>query len=158
VAVASNTRHSMTYGIAGDIIAALLPDYRERWIRRPTNPPAPAAPFQPPTELLGEWQGEIVTWQKPLPITITFQPDGDVHVKLANQLRTLLNDVSFRDGDLSGTFTGSLPAQDIARHPHRLQLMNLRIRDGVLGGAVIAFATTDRFHYGLPSWIWLKRK
>jgi hypothetical protein len=102
--------------------------------------------------------GEIVTWQNTLPITLTFQPDGDVHVKLANQLVTLLSDVRYRDGDLNGTFNGSLPAPDIARYPHRLLLMNLRIRDGVLGGAAVAFANTERSHYGLPSWIWLKRK
>jgi len=89
---------------------------------------------------------------------LTFQPDGDVHVKLDNQLTTLLNNVRFTDGDFSGTFNGALPAPDIGRYPHRLQLMNLKIRDGILGGAVVAFANTDRSHYGLPSWIWLKRK
>jgi len=39
-----------------------------------------------------------------------------------------------------------------------LRLMNLRIRDGILGGAGLAFAISPRSHYGLPSRTWLKRK
>jgi len=162
VAAASNTypRDRLTFNIADDILAALLPDYAAGLERRRASPPgvAPRPAFVPTPELVGTWTGQVVTWQRTLPIRMVVKPDGDVHVTFDNQPEALLNGVSYMNGDFNGRFTGSLSEPDIGRHPHVLILENLRLRNGKLCGTFMASEVTGRGHYSLPSWVEMERK
>lgn len=62
--------------------------------------------------LLGEWEGSIRTWAGEVPLRLRVQPDDDIHVRLGNQLESLLNDAKLSDGVLTGNFAGTLPKPD----------------------------------------------
>jgi CubicO group peptidase (beta-lactamase class C family) len=139
------------------VAAAVLPKYAEALRNKAAEKPAEPKPFAPTPELLGEWVGTLQSWQGSIPFSLTFQADGDIHVKLGDELETLLNSVSFRDGYLSGRFAGSITTPDVKRYRHNVAL-NLRLRGGELNGAASAQTTDDPRHYVLSSYASLKRK
>src|SRR5205823_7630598 len=96
--------------IAAAVAGAVLPKFAEaaRQRMQPTGPPARAPFTAPPSELLGEWTGTLRTWERTVPMSIVFQPDGDVHVRLEGQLETLLDQVSWRENHLTGRFAGTI--------------------------------------------------
>jgi hypothetical protein len=117
-------------------------------------PPA----FRPANELLGAWQGKVNTYKGELSFKLLFQPDGDVHVQLGSQLKTLLNRVQFRDGYLNGSFTGDIGTEDANRTRYWLALI-LKLRGTVLNGAMIAQALPgSRSDLSLPHWVELKKE
>lgn len=156
VVVLTNKYTGMAGRIAQEIAGAMLPRFaatmREREAQAAASP-APHTPFAPTPELLGAWSGTVSTYQGTVPLTLLFQHDGDVHVELDEEMRTLLNYVSFRDGQLLGRFAGSIPTEDARRHPHTV-LLNLRLRDGRLVGA----ATAQSSFFALSSYVELKKK
>lgn len=66
--------------------------------------------------------GEIKTWSGSVPVTMTFQADADVHFKVGDQMRTLVNNIRFENGRFSGECYGKIPTQDVMRLPHTLEL------------------------------------
>ena len=146
VAAMANTFCPLPHSIDRDILPLLLPGYADKLAELekkkpavPANSPAPGIQTIP--ELLGDWRGMVHTYQKDLPLTLSFKPSGDVHAKLAEQLTTLVNDVKFADGWLTGRMSGSVETDDARRRPyhpyHHLQL-DLKLRGDVLNGALIA--------------------
>jgi len=134
----------------------LLPKYGDARRAAETRPPVPPK-FQPTAELLGEWNGTVRTWERTLPIAITFQPDGDVHVKLDKEMDALLNDVHWEGNALVGRFAGTIPTSDASRWPHEV-LLSLRLRNGTMSGMASAVTTTDPVYYALTSYASLTRK
>jgi CubicO group peptidase (beta-lactamase class C family) len=158
VAVLSNSRHELTYDTVDSIIDVLLPDYPGMRRRDPTTGAAPAAPpFAPVQELPGEWRGQIKTWSGTVPVVMVFQSDGDVHIRVGEQLETLVNNVRFEDGRLTGRCHGTIPTMDIRPYPHNLRL-SLALRGSTLSGTVAAATTNARDHYYLSSWITLSKR
>jgi CubicO group peptidase (beta-lactamase class C family) len=156
VVVLVNTSSDLRQKIPRDIIGVLLPDYGERWKAQRDRPSQPSGPFEPSRELLGEWQGEIVTYDEKVPVTITIQADGDVKVKIGTQLGTLMDRVRFADGYLSGTSYGSIPSSDAQMHPHDIGYRMLLDGDR-LSGYVNTQFTTDRSYGNLSSYIRVER-
>jgi CubicO group peptidase (beta-lactamase class C family) len=120
--------------IANEIFKVLLP----KWQASAQKPEPPAPPFHPDAELLGTWKGNLHTYQKDLPVTITVLPSGDVHIRLADQLESLLNKAQFKDGWLSGEARGDVTTEDAERHRADTLLFNLKLRGNLLNGAVSA--------------------
>lgn len=121
------------------ILAELLPRYAERREaarQKGAQPPAAEQPptFEPPGELVGHWKGEIDTWQGRRPLEFWIQPDGDIHVQLAGQLKTLLNRPRIEDGCLWGEMVGDVGTEDANRRPYHLHL-RLRMRGTTMRGA-----------------------
>jgi CubicO group peptidase (beta-lactamase class C family) len=141
VAVLANGNHDRFYGIHDDILAAMLPPYAARRAEETDRPaeakPASPAVFTAVPQLNGTWAGAVHTYNSDIPLTLLFQRDGDVHVQLGNQPKTLLNDVKFRDDRLKGFFAGDIGTQDANRRPYRLHF-DLKLRKGVLYGATLA--------------------
>lgn len=136
----------------------LLPKYAEaRRLVEGRARPAPPSAFKPTAELLGEWSGTVRTWDRTLPISITFQPDGDVHVKLDTQMEMLLNAVHWEGTALVGRFAGTIPTPDARRWPHEV-LLSLRLRNGTLSGMAVAETTQLPAHFALTSYASLTRK
>lgn len=141
IVVLANTQN---YGhlvrvIADQITSIMLP----KW-----EAPGPAAviqaPFLPPADLVGVWKGKISTYQGDIPFTLAVSGDGEIRVKLGNQLETLVNDAHVSpNGYLRGALMGSLGIDDAARRPYSLGI-DLEIRsDGSLSGAVTARAQSN---------------
>jgi CubicO group peptidase (beta-lactamase class C family) len=134
VVALANAASPLPFLVVDEILDALLPRYAERRARQQAEQkqqPEQPAPFAPPPELLGAWHGSVFAYSGELPFTLIFQPDGDVHARLGEQLITLVNDVAFVDGRLGGKLWGDIGTDDARRRPHQLQL-DLTLRDGAL--------------------------
>jgi CubicO group peptidase (beta-lactamase class C family) len=155
----TNRSDGAPFRIAEEIAAAVLPRYaatrNERRARQASAPPTPAPAF-PPAELAGAWTGTVRTYDGTMPIALLFQPDGDVHVTLGNQLKSLLNRASYTAGNLVGRFAGTISTDEQRRHPHVVSL-NLRLRDGVLRGQASAMTTEEPVYYALTSYVELAK-
>lgn len=167
VAVISNTRSAdLIYTITDDVLDCLLPDNKKMRESNPAfKPPLAETSFKPTTELLGEWSGEIKTYSGTLPATMIFQSDGDVHLKLEGQLETLVSNIRFENGKLSGRCQGTIPTGDALRRPHQLRFVLLQ-KNNLLSGTIHAQASKDsqapnspkRDYFALASWIKLTKK
>jgi CubicO group peptidase (beta-lactamase class C family) len=154
VAVLTNTGGSLPADIAGQILAAMLPGFKAAPGAKSPEP----KPFQPPAELAGDWKGNIETHTRELPLTLRIQPSGDIHVELAGQLQTLLNDADFQAGNLTGRFRGDIGTEDASRRPHFISL-DVVLRGDTLNGAATAVSLPGRrAGNALTSWVELKRQ
>ena len=158
VVVLANQSGATPFRVADEIAATLLPRYAaERAARRARQASATSAPPAfPPADLAGAWTGTLRTYGGRLPIALLFQPDGDVHVTLDNQLKTLLSAASYANGVFAGNFTGTIPTEDQRRHANAVRL-DLRLRDGVLRGQASAISPNGGYHYALSSYVELRR-
>lgn len=166
IVMLANIDGGVATNIQRDVLKTLLPTWNE-----PGAKPAAAKladdSFKPKAELIGRWEGKVHTYEGDQPMRLTVQPDGDVHIriggepKFANrsvvQLDTLLNGVSFKDGQLTGKALSQIETSDTARHPHTVSLQ-LTLRGQVLNGSTSATSTFDGLWiYGLPHWTELKK-
>jgi CubicO group peptidase (beta-lactamase class C family) len=156
VVVLTNSYAGITPKMMQAIVGCVLPKYADA-VRndKEQNPPKPG-PFTPNPQLLGAWTGTVRTWKDKMTFSIVFQQDGDIHVKLGEQLETLVNDASFRDGALEGRFVSSITTPDVNRYRHTL-LLHLRLCGDKLTGQVIAETPDDSVHYALASYAELTR-
>jgi hypothetical protein len=116
-----------------------------------------AEPAQPDLgAFIGTWTGTLQTWDTSIPISLEVQEDGDVHVQVEGQLRTLLTGVSFQDGTLTGRFAGQIPTSDARRHPHSV-LLALRQDGNMLRGAASAQTLEQPIHFALTSYVEVTR-
>lgn len=159
IVVLSNSRNSVPSEIAEAIAAEMLPDWKPTPPRKPRGQ-APA--FVTPPQLAGTWRGKMATYVKDVPVEVVFQPDGDVHVKLGDQLPTLVYEPSLENGLFSGEFAGYIDTPDTARYDHTVQLA-LNLREQKLNGTATAVTarvgkvTTARLRSALSSWVELSR-
>jgi CubicO group peptidase (beta-lactamase class C family) len=145
--------------ILQEILSVVFPpryadSLRSRRARLPRSASPPALALSP--EWLGEWSGTLRTWTRTLPFRLAVQPDGDIHVRLGNQLPALLADARFSDGLLVGRFAGSIPTPDAERHPHSI-LLQLRWFDGTLKGQATAQTTDEPVYFALTSYVELRK-
>jgi hypothetical protein len=112
----------------------------------PPQSPSPSPETELPllTELVGTWTGTARTWQGSVPLVLTIQADGDVHVRLGEQLETLLTTVPpfIKEHRLVGMFTGTMPTPDVKNYADKVGL-TLSLRNGHLIGEALAFNTED---------------
>ncbi len=162
VAVLANSNTNQHEVICREIISEMLPKYAENIAiekdKRKSDPDQIATVFSPPDELIGEWNGEIVTYKEHLPVTFWFKNDADVVVKIGDQLKTLLNDVVFKDGYLFGRMIGNIGTDDANRHPYNLHI-TMKLRGNILNGSITAITSPkDRFGNALSHWIEVIKK
>jgi CubicO group peptidase (beta-lactamase class C family) len=157
VVVLVNTGSELRRKIPNDIIGILLPDYGHRWREERDRPDEPREEFISPPELLGEWKGEITTYDESVEVVLAVQTDGDVHVQIGDQLETLLNRARFSDGYLTGTSYGTIPSSDARAHPHNISYRLLLDGDRLSGYVSTSF-TTDRSYGNGSSYLRLARQ
>jgi CubicO group peptidase (beta-lactamase class C family) len=155
VVVLSNCGHYARTEIYDEIMKALLP----RWKKTDPEPDEQFAKFQPDASLVGTWKGALHTYQSDLPLTLQIFNSGEIHAKLGDQLVSLVNDVTFKDGYLSGQMLGDLGTDDVNRHrPYQL-LLSLKLRGNVLNGGISALSSDrERDYYALTHWTELKKQ
>ena len=155
IATASNNFNPLAYTIEREILCQLLPEYagmQARYDEKLTEAkraPAPAEKKLPVAELTGVWRGTLHTYEKTHPFELNFLPTGEVHAKLGNQLTTLVNDIRFTNNCLTGRMAGSVETADAVRrtHPMHHLVLDFKLRDGVLNGAVIAMVYSMLSHW-----------
>jgi hypothetical protein len=157
VVVLVNTASDLRQKIPNDIIGVLLPDYGTQWKAERDKPTERREPFKPTEELIGEWAGEIRTYEESMPVSISIQSDGDVHVRIEGQLETLMNRVRFEDTILSGTSYGTVPSGDARAHPHNISY-RLLLSDGRMSGFVTTQFTGPKATGNFSSYIRLAKK
>jgi CubicO group peptidase (beta-lactamase class C family) len=158
VAVLTNAGgHNLPIEIAAALIDVVLPGHAEKRAQQQNAPQTPPE-WSAQDNLLGTWSGHIHTYNDDLPLHLTFQPDGDIHIKLANQMTTLLNDPVFKDNTLSGRFNADIGTDDANKHPNHLRL-NLKLRDNVLNGPTHVISTPhNRSGNALSYWTEVERE
>lgn len=161
VVALANTFCPLAYTIERQILSAILPGYAETLSRLEQEKTEDKgdnsdAVFEPRPELLGDWRGQAHTYQGALPLELSFKPSGDVHARLGDQLWALVNDAKFEDGHLTGKMIGDIGTEDANRRRYHLHL-DLRLREGVLNGSIIAMSFGSRLGYALSHWCEVKR-
>ena len=154
IAVVTNGMPRRAGRVTDAIAAALLPDFE---VEEPgPGPTAQERDFEPPPELVGRWEGTIETYEGSVEVSFAVRADGDVHVKLDDQLEAVLNNARFDDGVLRGRFAGRIPAPDMVRYPHHV-LIEATLRGDRIFGAATAMSDTDPIHWALSSRLELRR-
>ena len=113
-------------------------------------------PYRPTSDLLGEWKGFISTRSGQVPITLLFQPDGDIHVEIERQPETILSNIGYREGLLSGRFLADLPMEEAAGHAHAVTI-SIRLKGNYLSGFVTSDLTNKKGSFSLAAYVRLSR-
>jgi CubicO group peptidase (beta-lactamase class C family) len=154
IVVLTNSEANLPADAADRIAAKLLPN----WTLNPPRKREPAPPFVVPESLLGVWKGTLSTYVKDLPVEFRFLPNGDVHVKVGDQLTMLINQPSFKDGAFSGEFVSRIGTPDTERTPYTIEL-SMRLRGNVLNGDAEASGSPGPgVRNALSHWLELKRE
>ncbi|HET7276091.1 MAG TPA: hypothetical protein VFI91_13060, partial [Longimicrobiaceae bacterium] len=157
IAVLTNRSNRYVSRIAQEIASVVLPGYAEALAAQSDEDDNEEEEgFSAPVSLLGEWSGEIHADGKRLPLSLTVKPDGDVHVKLGDEMATLLSNPNWHEGQLTGVFAGTIPGEDTARHDHMVQL-NLYLREGRLIGSATAITYQEPAYFALTSFVELEK-
>lgn len=159
MAAMANGNCGIPHEIEKYILPVLVPGYAKKAAaleKKQKKAAAKQSPgFQPTPELTGDWSGLVHTYENDIPFNLSFKPSGEVHARLGEQLMTLVNEVKFTDGCLTGRMSGKIFTSDIMRrphHPYHHLSLDLRLRGDVINGAVIAVAAN-----GLSHWAELKK-
>ncbi len=142
-------RAAAVHGIARRIAAVVLP----RDLRGADTMAAAAPP--PLAGLEGRWVGTVTTYEGREPISLTIQPQGDIHASLGTLLITSLVSNVGRSGDaLTGSFYGVVNTGDARPHRHNVSF-TLVPKGDELAGQITARGIDAIF--GLSSYVRLKR-
>jgi len=169
VAVVSNTGTTLPQAITEEILAELLPRFRDTRAEREKDQqdqlekPQSAGPSAwivsrtQSRRLVGEWSGAIQTYRGSIPLMISISASGEVRAKLGSQPSVALEKASLDDRSLYGLMAGDVGTDDAPRPPYNLE-MDLFLRGETLAGA----ATTRELRSGergalLPYWVELKK-
>lgn len=156
IVVLSNSSSRAPHLIADQIMGTLIPGSAPK--PEPRDSAASQTEFKPDPALVGTWKGAIKTYKQDIPFTLVFQPDGDIHAKLGDQLTSLVNRAAFKDGYLTGAFLGDVGFEDANRTKYTLSL-TLKLRGDVLNGAVSALTLpSKRLGNALTQWAELKKQ
>lgn len=161
VVLCNAAQYDLTRLIQNEILSVLLPGYRDYRSRVEAEEEGKEkevpSRFRPSPELIGEWSGVVHTYMEDIPFGLLIKDSGDVHVKLGEQLTTLLDDVSFVDGYFKGRMACDIGTEDVNRLPYHLYV-ELRHRDKVLNGSLIAKSLPgQRQGNALSHWVELLR-
>jgi hypothetical protein len=155
----TNTSKSITDQMAIEIIDVLIPKFAQKataFIEKYETEHEPKS-YKPTPQFMGKWEGKIKTFKDEIPVIMLFQVDGDVHIQLSNQYRTLLNNATVLKNDLKGDFIGKIPNEQGFSYRHKISIY-LKMRDTKLYGYISSYFETGKGNFAIPSYINLTRK
>ncbi len=157
IVVLTNSGSSAPHQIADEIVAALMPDARVQPSQGQRG--AQQAAFTPDPSLVGSWKGNLYTYKTQVPVTLVFQPDGDIHAQLGMQPKVLVNRAEFKDGFLTGDFPGDIGTED-ANRTRYIVALSLKLRGDTLNGGATArsLPVPNKPGNALTQWIELKKQ
>ncbi|MGQ9610320.1 MAG: serine hydrolase domain-containing protein [bacterium] len=161
IVVLSNSSSDLPEIISNEALSLLLPKYAEEHSEsenRMDDVQKKTGNIFPSEELIGTWEGIVHTYKRDIPVTFWIKDSGDIHVKMGDQLKVLLNDVSFKDDTLTGKMVGDIGTEDANRLPYHLHV-SLKLRGKILNGAMMAISLPmPRLGNALSHWMELERK
>ena len=158
VVVLSNSRSPLVSYVQDMIFKILLPERNTE--KEPALDATDKSAESPPPEsvLPGQWKGKLVTYKKEFPLVLTIKEVGDVHLKLGDQLETLLSGSSYQGGYLRGRFAGELDHEDARGRGYQVQV-ELKLRDQVLNGPATVTTLPDKYgSSAVTYWVELKTR
>ena len=168
VAILSNTHSQWPEAILIGILRILLPE-KLKDLPNPTDQATKETPFAPDKELVGLWEGHVHTYEREIPFVLDIGISGSVYTTMGDQSRSIIRNVSYRDNPhwfknagggffLRGWIQGELETADVKRgQPYKLWL-ELKLRDNVLNGSLIAFSQRKFYTGPLTHWVELRKK
>lgn len=161
VVALANSASSLPHMICNEILSVMLPKYAENLAileAQAGKKQERAYRFKPTRKLMGEWSGSVHTYNGEIPITFWFKDSGDVHIRMGDQLRTLLNDVVFKNGHLSGRMMGDMGTEDANRRLYNLHL-SLELHRQTLNGAMTAISLPgQKMGNALSHWMEIRKQ
>jgi len=154
-----NTNTSLPRDVTRDIFEILAPEDAGRWQESQNGTHDNDHDAETTlSDLRGDWSGHVETYAGELPIELSFKDSGDVHVRLGEQLKTLLDEARLEDGYLRGRFSGDIQTDDANRRPYHLHV-HLKRRDDVLNGSITAISLPgSRAGNALSYWVEVRRR
>ncbi|MFC1608054.1 serine hydrolase domain-containing protein [Candidatus Latescibacterota bacterium] len=161
IVIVTNCLNFNTYGLPYEILNNLLPVKEEE--KELAQKQSETEPEKPYNDMIGTWEGKIITYESEVPIKMEFQEDGDVHVIMNREkpddpinLETILSDFNYNDGAMTGKFYGNVETGDTKIYPHNIHV-SMKLKENRLVGYALVFSTTKKVHGGLPSYISLTK-
>jgi len=143
------------------ILSVLISKYKEQ--RRAPQKSTGASTRDtstPPSEIIGEWIGEITTYNGDIPVKILIEQDGDASILFLNESskeKKVYKPISllrFSNGFLEGSFDAIIPIEETARFRTKMNL-KMKLDGKKLSG--FAAAVSFREIASLPSYIRLRK-
>ena len=168
VAVLSNSQSSWPDAVLIEIVCTLLSCQPEEFLP-PADRAADQPSFAPAPELVGSWRGLVHTYEGDIPLVLEIGESGTIHATLGEQPRTLLQSVSYQDSlpqflnagggpFLRGWMQGEFETADVNRvRPCKLWF-ELKLRDNLLNGSLIAFSQREMYTGPLSHSVELRKK
>lgn len=169
IAVLINTFDSgVCNRIADDILKICLPDFKK------INVPVKAAMAGPQRDIRprGAWTGTLKTIEKDIPLTMIFQPDGDVIIESVAQFETkwvfpgspepfpqrlVFNVIRLTEHWIFGWCLAVIPDAEAKRYPH-VVMLSLNRTPRRMSGTAMAVDRTPRQHFGISYFVSLAEK
>jgi hypothetical protein len=162
VVVLSNTGTVLPLKVVDEVLSEMLPKFRrEREKAAESAEPSTdtSNTTQVPTaqkirnffgkwRLAGKWVGEIQTWERPVPLTLSISSTREIHVKIGSQ-DGLLQQAVVEDGHVYGVVRGDVGTPDAPRQPYNLEI-ELYLRGDTLAGAATTRALPGKEGPALP--------
>lgn len=136
VVVLSNANGPLPITVKNEILALLLPHHGPIPAKKDDAQAPAKAPSKPVT---GRWRGKAHTYRGDRMLTLWFLESGDVHARLDDQLKALVNDVRWDGDELTGEMVGDIGTPDADRRPYHLHL-DLKRRGDTLTGSLAAIS------------------
>jgi hypothetical protein len=92
--------------------------------------------FWPAPELVGEWTGLVRTYEKDIPISLSFKESGAVEMRLGGKGPYSVDYPALINGWFAASSAARLDTLDGRARPQHHVLLDLKLRGDVLNGAI----------------------
>jgi CubicO group peptidase (beta-lactamase class C family) len=152
VVVLMNSRSNAAH-LSDAILEAILPKWKP--VPHVASDAKPLLSPVPKT-LVGIWKGTLHTYQKNVPVVLNVSETGELHMKIGEQLTSLVNNIEFHAETMSGDMLGDIPLDDMeCRRPYYLAI-TLKYTATSLVGSISAIAEGAR-PAALSQWVELRK-
>jgi hypothetical protein len=109
--------------VIDEVLAAMLPRYREALIHVSSSSVSPSpVPVKPTESLFGTWSGSIHTYKEDLPLVLSIDPSGGGSVKLGSEPEVHLAHFQFGREMVKCEVPGPPRLGDVGPDPYRIDI------------------------------------
>ncbi|MFX0117430.1 MAG: serine hydrolase domain-containing protein [Candidatus Hodarchaeota archaeon] len=112
-------------------------------------------PYEPSPSLLGEWDGYLL-FKKEIPVQITFNSEGGIHLRVEKQKDQELNNAAILKDYLMGSLKKPLSIEELPEN-NKVSI-KLKIEDQRIYGYMSIQYSTEQAYISIPYYIHLERQ